>query len=98
MPLLRAIGAWFDRRVRDAEIYGTVAADGGMSQGAMVWVWFLIFIMALPLLAFLGLIGLIYEVIIRLDEGRLGKAIEWAVSSAVALLVVFGFYWVYVRP
>lgn len=97
MPLIRGIGAWFARRLNDSTMLATSAADGGSSLGALSWLWFIAFIVFVPVLVVLVLIGLIYELVIRIDGHRLSKAVEWAISSASAVALVVGAYWVFIR-
>jgi len=97
MPVIRGIRAWFGRRMSDASMYGMAAADGGTSMGSASWLWLIAFIVALPLIAVLVLIGLIYELVIRADRHALGKTTEWVVSSGLAIALLIGVYWVLVR-
>ena len=83
--------------MNDSTMLATSAADGGASLGAASWLWFIAFVVAIPVLAVLVLIGLIYELVIRLDRHRLGKAVEWAISSASAAALLVGAYWVFLR-
>src|SRR5688500_7750837 len=97
MPLIRGIFAWFTRRLNDSTMLATSGADGGASLGAASWLWFLAFVVFLPVLVVLVLIGLIYEIVIRLDQRRLSKGAEWAISAATAVALLVGAYWVFIR-
>ncbi|MEA2677887.1 MAG: hypothetical protein QOJ81_2028 [Chloroflexota bacterium] len=70
---------------------------GVYSQGMGTWLWMIVFIVTLPVIALLVLIGLIYELVIQLDGHRLGTAVEWAISSASAVALLVGAYWVFLR-
>jgi hypothetical protein len=97
MPLIRGIRAWFSRRLDDNTMLATSAADGGASLGSASWLWFIALVVFIPVLAVLVLIGLIYELVIRIDGKRLGSTVEWAVSSALAIALLVGAYWVFLR-
>ncbi|MEP7158959.1 MAG: hypothetical protein ABI797_05995 [Chloroflexota bacterium] len=97
MPLIRGIRAWFDRRMSDASMAGMAAADGGASLSSASWLWLIVFIILVPVIAVLVLIGLIYEIVIRIDQHRLGPQVEWLLSSAAGILIVVGLYWVFLR-
>ncbi len=92
MPLIRGIRDWFGRRMSDSTMYGTAAADGGASLSSASWLWLLAFIVLLPVVAVLLLIGLLYEIVIRIDRHRLGSFAEWAISTAAALALLVGLY------
>lgn len=96
MPLIRGIRAWFGRRMSDATTYASYAGDGGMALSAASWLWLVVLIILIPVIAVLVLIGLIYELVIRVDQRRLGSTVEWALSSAAGLVVLLGLYWVFV--
>ncbi|MEP7378883.1 MAG: hypothetical protein ABI725_04900 [Chloroflexota bacterium] len=97
MPLINGIRAWFGRRMSDASSYGMAASDGGSSMGSASWLWLIVFIVALPVVAVLVVVGLIYEIVIRIDGRRVGNQVEWAISAAVAAALLAGAYWVFFR-
>lgn len=76
---------------------GMAAADGGMSLSSASWLWLVVFIVLIPVIAVLVLIGLIYELVIRIDGRRLGSQAQWLLSSAAGILIVVGLYWVFLR-
>lgn len=91
MPLIRAIRRSFGRRGQDMDAYGSEPQFGTYSQGNAWWLWLVAFIVLLPLVAFLVVVGLLYELVIRLDRGRrLPAAVVWLISSAAALAIVVG--------
>lgn len=92
MPLIRAIRKWFGRRLSDATMYGTTAADGGASMSIASQLWLMAFIVLIPVIAVLVLIGLMYELVIRVDGRRLDVFYEWALSSALALALLAGLF------
>lgn len=75
---------------------GAMPADGGYSLSSASWLWLVVFILLIPVVALLVLIGLIYELIMRIDGRRLGSTIAWALSSAAALALLLGLYVVFV--
>lgn len=94
MPLIIGIRNWFRRRMADATLY--VPADGGQTLGSTSWLWLVVFILLIPFVAVLVLVGLAYEVFVRID-GRLREtAIAWALSSAAAVALLLGLYIVFV--
>jgi hypothetical protein len=104
MPLIRAIGRFFNRRMSvdvPGEQYGDLIraetrADlggGAGSLGASGMVWAVIMLVALPLIVLLVLIGLLYEVIVHVGGRRLPAAMDWLIASAVAIAIVGGALW-----
>jgi hypothetical protein len=92
MPLIRAIRAFFSRRMAVSEPY--VPHDPSVTNyaGAVMMV---LLVLAIPVIAFLVLVGLLYELIARLDvSGRLPNALRWSASTLfgialTTLLVTF---------
>jgi len=82
----------------DASTYGMAAADGGAYLGSASWLLLIVFVVLLPVIAVLVLIGLIYELVIRVDGHRLNRVIEWAISTVAALALLAGLFVVIVRP
>jgi hypothetical protein len=52
--------------------------------------WFVGVVLVLPLLAFLVLIGLVFEVNIRIDRARLGPIVEWLLAAVATVALVLG--------
>ena len=104
MPLIRAIGRFFNRRMSvdvPSEQYSDLIraearADlggGAGSLGASGMVWAVIMLIALPLIAVLVLIGLLYELLIRVARGRLPHWADWLLASAASVALVVGIGW-----
>lgn len=52
-------------------------------------IWLVLLLVALPVIAAIVLIGLVYELAVRLDgRTRIPEFIRWAVASAIALAFV----------
>lgn len=100
MPLIRAVKAFFDRRLQTADPYGgrgpdygTMAASG---QAAAV-LWLVAAAIAVPVVALLVVIGLAYEAVSRADRGRrVPDRVRWlmGVAIGVALLVAIAWWFV----
>lgn len=80
----------------DASTAGMAAADGGSSLSSASWLWLVVFIVLIPVIAVLVLIGLIYELVIRIDGRRLGATVEWGASTAAAVALLVGLYVVFI--
>jgi hypothetical protein len=84
MPLIRAVARWIGRRTEVSEPYipsRPIGHTGGWNTDTGAIVWFVVVLIALPLVALLVLVGLVYEAIIRLDRGRrLADPIHWAIA------------------
>lgn len=93
MPLIRAMRGFFGRRMTVHETYYPSGRmeHTGMGAQATQLTWLLIVIIALPLIATLILIGLFYELLLRLDPRRwLDNRLRWAVSGTLGVLVAAG--------
>jgi phosphotransferase system glucose/maltose/N-acetylglucosamine-specific IIC component len=100
MPLIKTMRAWIGRRINDTETYyptGQIENNWTVKQAGPL-LWLLIFILALPVIALLVLIGVVYEAVIRVDaRRRLGASTRWAISSAVGIVLAVGITWLALR-
>lgn len=94
MPLIRAIRAWFGRRMadHDTKYYpgGRVEPPSLLVQSAGL-IWLAVAVVALPLIALLVLIGLFYEAVIRIDRRlSLPPWLHWATSAGLGIVLAAG--------
>ena len=91
MPLIRALHGWDNRRMAVAETSyptGQLEQTGWMALASGP-IWLVLLLVALPVIAAIVLIGLVYEVVVRLDGGtRIPEFLRWAVASVIALAFV----------
>ena len=72
-----------------AEYRGDLGGFGsGSDASGMVWIGFML-IMAVPIL-FLVLVGLIYELLVRVTRHRLPPMSDWTLSLLAAVVLVAG--------
>jgi hypothetical protein len=89
MPLIRALRAWFGRRLEVNEPYQPTPP--GMGQQLAPIVWLVVIAFALPLILLLILVGFAYELVVRIDPaGRLGTPLHWASSAAFGIVLAVG--------
>jgi hypothetical protein len=77
----------------DASMTGMAAADGGMSLGSVSSLWLVVFALLLPIIALMVLIGLLYEVVIRVAGRRLPGWLDWLLAGAAGVAIVVGVGW-----
>lgn len=86
MPLITAVRRWIGRRTEVTHPYVPHQPITARGDGV---VWMAVILLALPLIGLLVFIGLVYEVVIRIDQQRrLGSAFPWAISVAIAIAAV----------
>jgi hypothetical protein len=82
VPLIRALKVWISSRVLKA---------GYVDPFSLAVLWWSVILVLLPALLFMVLVGVVYELIIRIDRGRaLDSWTLWTLSGIGALCLVAG--------
>jgi hypothetical protein len=66
--------------------YGGGLGGGTSMQGGMAWM--AVMLVALPLIAFLVVVGLVYELVVRVSRHRLPSLVDWTVALLGAAALV----------
>lgn len=94
MPLIGALRGWFGSRMadHDTKYYpgGRVEPPSLLIQSAGLF-WLAIAVVALPLIALLVVVGLLYEAVIRIDRRpSLPSWLHWAISAGLGIILAAG--------
>jgi hypothetical protein len=97
MPLIRAIRDFIQRRMQVPEmssphsetfrgdVYHDLGGGAGLNWGGILGI--VLLLIALPVIAFLVMAGVVYEGVIRVDRSRrLPSAAHWTLSLAITLI------------
>ena len=90
MPLIRALRGWMGRRMAVTETSYPVGRldHAGWGSEATGLTWLVLWLIGLPVIAAILLIGLAYEIVIRVDGARLPEFLRWTIASGLGLTVV----------